>query len=470
MRNERKLWLLFFLLLPLGFMAFPKAGAAPENLTLSLQNDRAALVNGDAQMELTAIQQALEFQTWRGDLWQRAGRLYMDQGDYQNALHSFEKAQELGQLEPLGQVWLSDMLIANGYSDVAKYVLQSIHTDDVFILLQAAALMAPLNDHEGLRQLLQKAYASEPTNSEVNYQMGIYLMTEDPGRAVAYFELAKRDQSRKAAAAYLVENIQQYGALEDHGEWYLYAGQALARINEWNAAFQAFSKAVQSLPDNAIALALLGESQFQLGLDGRQNLEKAWELDPEGEITNGVLGIYYQRQGNLEKALEHLRIAQKSNPSAAIWILESGRTLAAMGDLEKALTEFSLAVTVDEKNADLWRVLAEFCVLHRYQLEDVGLPAARQALTLEPDNPVLMDLLGTVYLQLADLDSAERFFLRALERDPEQAAILIHLGQLNLIREEKEIAFGYLRRAEASARDWRLRDLANRLLRENGAQ
>jgi len=108
--------------------------------------------------------------------------------------------------------------------------------------------------------------------------------------------------------------------------------------------------------------------------------------------------------------------------------------------------------------------------LHLYQLEDVGLPAARQALTLEPDNPVLMDLLGTVYLQLADLDSAERFFLRALERDPEQAAILIHLGQLNLIREEKETAFGYLRRAEASARDWRLRDLANRMLRENGAQ
>ena len=55
-------------------------------------------------------------------------------------------------------------------------------------------------------------------------------------------------------------------------------------------------------------------------------------------------------------------------------------------------------------------------------------------------------------------------------RDPEQAAILIHLGQLSLLREEKEAAFYYLRRAVTSARDERLRDLANRLLKENGMQ
>ena len=470
MRKGQKLLMLLFLLLPLGFAALPKAGVLPENLTRSLHNERTALATGDAEMELAALEQVLEFQPWRGDLWQRLGRLFMDRGDAQSALYAFEEAQELGQLEPLGQVWLADMLIANGYGDAAKHVLRTITTDDVFILFQAAALAAQLNDHEVLLNLLQQAYVADPGSSELNYQLGIHMMTDDPGNALAHLELARKDLSHKAAADYLIQVIQQYGALKGSGEWYLFTGQALAQADEWNAAYHAFTQAAQAQPQNASAFALLGETQLQLGLDGWKNLEKAWKLDPEGEMVNGMMGLYYQRQGNLEKALEYLRKAQVANPDAVVWVMESGRTLAAMGDLENALGEFTRAVEMDMQNVDSWQALAEFSIVHNYQLESAGLPAARQALALEPENPVMMDLLGTAYLQLGDLDSADRFFQQALMRDPEQAAILIHLGQLSLLREEKEAAFDYLRRAVTSARDERLRDLANRLLKENGVQ
>jgi Flp pilus assembly protein TadD len=89
---------------------------------------------------------------------------------------------------------------------------------------------------------------------------------------------------------------------------------------------------------------------------------------------------------------------------------------------------------------------------------------------IQPTNPVYLDLLGTAYLTLADLDSAERFFMQALRYDPEEAAILIHLAQTSLYRGDKETAFAYLRRASASATDERLREMANRLLEENGAR
>ena len=81
-----------------------------------------------------------------------------------------------------------------------------------------------------------------------------------------------------------------------------------------------------------------------------------------------------------------------------------------------------------------------------------------------------MDLLGTAYMMLGDFDSAERLFAQALQQDPEQAAILIHLGQLYLYREDRDTAFDYLRRAVSSARDDRLREMAIRLLEENGAR
>lgn len=470
MRLERKYLLIFLVLIPLAFVFLSEAGAASEFLTRSLQDERAELAAGNAEGELNALEDVLQFQRWRGDLWQRAGRLYMDSGDPENALKAFEAAQELGQLDAQGQVWLADMLITNGYGDAAKHVMRSIETSDIFIILQGAALLVPLNDHEGLVNLLQKGYTAEPDSSEVNYQLGIHTMTLDPGSALAHLELARKDTLRAIPAAYLIRVIQQYGELEETPEWSLYAGQALAQAGEWNAAFHSFTMAVEAMPKNATALALLAETQQQLGMDGWPNLEKARTFDPDGEMVNGMLGLYYRRQGNLEKSLEHLGSAHQANPKAAVWLIESGRTFAAMGELEKALSEFNAAIEIDLENIDSWQSLAEFSIQHNYQVGSTGLKAARQALALDAGNPVMMDLLGTVYMQVGDLDSAERFFQQALAGDPEQAAILIHLGQLSLYRGDQESAFDYLRRAAASARDDRLRDMANRLLKENGAQ
>lgn len=467
---QEKLLVLFILLLPLVFAFLPEAGASPADLTRYLREERAALAMGAFEEERSAIEQVLEFRPWRGDLWQRLGRLYMDGGDTQSALRAFENAQDLDQLDAQGHVWLADMLTTNGYGDAARHVLRSIETRDPFILLQAATLLESMGEQSSMLDLLIIAHKVEPQNSEVNYRLGIHLMAPDPGNALAYLELARAVPARGAAAAYLIQVIQDYGDLAGSVEWFLYAGQALAQAGEWHAALTSFNAAVKAMPQNATAWALLGESQQQLDMDGWQSLEKALALDADAELVNGMLGLYHRRQGNLELSLDHLQKAHRTNPQAVVWLIESGKTLAGMGELEKGLQAFEQAIAIDENDVDSWQALAEFCILHNYQVESTGLHAARQALALDPENPVMMDLLGTAYLQLGELDNAERFFLQALERDPEQAAILIHLGQLNLYRHEDEIAHEYLRRAVVSARDERLRDMATRLLKENGAQ
>ena len=187
-------------------------------------------------------------------------------------------------------------------------------------------------------------------------------------------------------------------------------------------------------------------------------------------MVNGMLGLYFRRQGNLQQALTYLQKASKANTSSTVWLIESGSTMAAMGDLEGALQQYNKAVSIDTSNVEAWKAQAEFSITHNYLVETTGLASARQALALDQSNPVLMDLLGSAYLQLGDLDSAERMFNQALARDPEQAAILIHLGQVYLLREDRESALDYLRRAVVSAREDRLRELANRLIEENSTR
>jgi len=79
---------------------------------------------------------------------------------------------------------------------------------------------------------------------------------------------------------------------------------------------------------------------------------------------------------------------------------------------------------------------------------------------------VLTDLLGTGLMLAGDYDSAERFLLDAEKMDPNQSAILIHLGQLKVLQREYESAREYLRAAMEFAPSNRLRELASQLLRE----
>ncbi len=103
-----------------------------------------------------------------------------------------------------------------------------------------------------------------------------------------------------------------------------------------------------------------------------------------------------------------------------------------------------------------------------YELAELGVPAARKALELYENSPALMDLLGTALMTNGELDEALIYFQLADQIDPNQTPVLIHLGQLYLLKEDLTLAGEYLRLARENAKDERLRDLAARLLLENG--
>jgi cytochrome c-type biogenesis protein CcmH/NrfG len=73
---------------------------------------------------------------------------------------------------------------------------------------------------------------------------------------------------------------------------------------------------------------------------------------------------------------------------------------------------------VEPNNGEFWRILGRFCVDNYLAVRETALPAARQALTLAPANPDMLDLMGLVLLQLEDETGAERFLQRALEINP----------------------------------------------------
>jgi len=470
MHLRAKVLLFLLILIPLALGVAGQPLPLAENYVEGQRALAQARADNDPGAEITALEALLEISPWRGDQWQRLGRLYLDTGQAQQAVASFESAAVTNQLEAHGSIWLADALVTCGRANEAKSVLVNLASNDPFVLTQAAAILRRNHFLDSSKEVLQKAYLLDPRNENINYQLGVLNMALHPADALDYLQVVKEEPKMKVNAEYLAETISAYESITLAGGWYIVAGQALSRTGEWDAAAESFRLATVADPENAIAWALLAEAQQQIGQDGLASLERALALDPRGEMVNGLAGLYYRRMLNTENALAHLQKALAANPDAAVWQIEVGGVLADAGRLEEALAAYEAAIAIDRADPESWEALAKFSLTRNYEVEEEGLPAARQLVLIQPTNPVYLDLLGTAYLTLADLDSAERFFMQALRYDPEEAAILIHLAQTSLYRGDKETAFAYLRRASASATDERLREMADRLLEENGAR
>jgi len=457
------------LILPLGLGLGGVLSPRPQDLAQKFAQVSDARASDDFSTELTGLDLILDYEPWRGSQWQRIGRLYLDTHQPGRAVDALEKADTLGALDAQGMLWLADALLQNGDKQACREVLKDLPTKDAFILNQAAALLRQAGDLQQAEEKIKLAYEIDPLNPEINYLLGLMQIAEDPEAARNHFSVAQNEERRREAARYLSRMIDLYYDRIINAEWLISVGKALEQVGEWDVAVRTFKSAVLADPQNSLAFALLGFAQQQAGEDGLVALQQALDMDATGEMPNAMMGIYEHHQGKLEEALVYLQKATVANPKAPAWHIEMGGVLADLGRLEEALQQYEAAAAIDQQNPQPWVALAKFSLTRNFQVEEVGLKAVRRALLLNGEDPVTLDLAGTAYMILGDFDSAGRFFNEALLKDPGEAAILIHLGQLYLQTGETEKAFGYLKQAADEAQDERLKEMAERLLIENGA-
>jgi tetratricopeptide (TPR) repeat protein len=421
------------------------------------------------EFELVSLQVLLDYQPARTDLWERMGRLQLNTGNYVKAIRSFTESQSHGGLSVDGHLWLADALISNNEVSKAKDLLRTVtqNMDDTFSLLQAASMQRRIGDVFGAEATLIKAYGIDPLNSEVNFMLGVLLSATQPDSAMKFLTFKTSNNTDKAMlSAALMEIITQNETATSDSVRFRSIGQVLSNFGYWDIAMRAFQSSVDLDPKSGVNWALLAEATQQNGLDGSPYISTALDLDPGNEIVNGLAALTYRRQKKSELALLYLEKASTLNPNTNVWEIEIGNTYAEMGNLDEAFLHYTKAINKTPTDWIGWKSLAVFCITHNYEVQSTGLPAARRALSLKPDSPPLLDLVGAGLMVVKDFDSAERFFLRAEQLDPNQSAVLIHLGQLKISQKDFPNARIYLQHAAEYARDNRIRELANRLMLE----
>lgn len=401
----------------------------------------------------TNLAQVNEYQPWRAELWEQMGVYALQGGELQAAIDHFERGKKLMALSPDGYLALGDAYKQIDNLDEAlqawdKALQSGVGPVEVYNRLLEVHISQ--NDFSAVVADLRELVALRPADVQLRYTLGLHLAARQPLDALAHLvQVSDMDPVLKPQVDVLVSSIRTAQRADDPAYTLLEAGRALASIGEWSLAVEAFEGAVKLNPDFAEAWVYLGEARQHLEPAegdplsdlGLTELQKGLALDPDSLVGNTLLVLYWQRNGQTEKALDVLKRIIQTYPDNPALLAELGNALAHTGDLGAAQEAFQAAVELEPRNADYWRLLAFFSARYEHLVEQVGLPGARQAVALEPNNPANLDMLGQVLLLLEDFASAERFFQRAVQADQTYAPAHVHLGLIYILGEERGQAY-----------------------------
>ena len=462
MNDRLKIALRFVLLILIGsLMGFsPSANSVTEN-TRKL---RLAFAAEDYLSGAEILNDLAEENPWWTSLWESSGTAAFLGGDYSTAKSAYEMAFLKNDLSLEGQIKLGQAYLHLGDQEMAAETWQVLEESS-----QALEELAHL--YEGNSEITraievwhQYLTQSEDGNTpELIYHFGLLIAADTPPKSLPYLDQVREEYPEAEGIAAAIRGT----ISEEPAYQYVTAGQALAAINQWNLAAYAFDRATALRQDYQEAWLYLGEALQHLDEprdDILDVLERGLALDENSRLANLFLGLYWQRQGSHQTALDYFQVVQGLWPTNADIRVETGKSLAALGELNAALEKYQEAIELDPLNGEYYNQLAEFCVLYDYQVKEIALPASRIAVQLKPADEVSLDVLGQVLLALDDNLNAVKFFQMALESNPAFAPAHYHLGIYYSTFEDIERTVYHLQQVLRYTENPALLDQAERLL------
>lgn len=270
-----------------------------------------------------------------------------------------------------------------------------------------------------------------PADAEIQFLHGLLLATSMPETSLAYLRMSNELAiDGNAIAIELVRTIEDSRIAESEAYTLAQVGQVLTKHGYWSSAARAFQIATELEPTYSDAFMFLGLSLDEMGENGFEPLQHAIDLANDQALPYVYLGIHWLRNGSPEKALENFELAAGLEPENPITIVQIGHAHEFLGELDTAMDAYRAATELAPQDPTFWIILAQASLGHEFNVDNIGQPAARNALALDPDNPTAVDALGYSYYLLGDLDYADRLISRATTLNPLNPNIQYHLGLL----------------------------------------
>ncbi len=205
-------------------------------------------------------------------------------------------------------------------------------------------------------------------------------------------------------------------------------GEAFATAGDWTMAAASFRHTVALEPSFPRARAYLGTALERIGADGLPELFRAGAEAPDDPLVRTLIGDAWIRRGEPVLASRELAWARALEPQDPAIASLLGSALSRSGDYSEAAEAHLSATVLAPSNAYFWNALAGFCLEQGYQVEQLGLPSARNAVALSAPSSEALSSLGFSHAVAGRLLLGERLLARSLAIDPWDSQAWYRLG------------------------------------------
>ena len=304
-------------------------------------------------------------------------------------------------------------------------------------------LLIAFQDHPGPDQLpyLEVLHRASPGDQRLEKAFAELLSIYESDRAIDHLRaLSNQNADESALERELLRAIRSSEQEGSPAYTLAQVGQVFARFQEWQLARLAFEQAISMDPGYAEALAYLGLSKLQSGEEGFEELYTALEIKDDNPRTYIFLAMQHQILGEVEAAREALDNAARLDPENPAIAAQLGSVYAEIGDFSAATQAYLVATDLAPDDARFWLLLADYSLQHDLDLRGIGLPAARNAISVDPDDPHGYEMLSKILLELQEFTLATRSIRTTLEMEPRSAQAHYAYGLLLLAKGQKENA------------------------------
>lgn len=263
---------------------------------------------------------------------------------------------------------------------------------------------------------------------------------ETPKSLIVFYTQALLD-FRQGKPAVALESLQQVlRAAPEHMPSVLLAGAVQLSLGSNEQAEQHLKKYLEQNPANLYArklmvTALLKNHKAQRAIDVLAPALKDVQQDAQ---LFALAGESYMQTKDFAKATEYFEKASTLAPQVAQLHTALGMSKLGQGQDASAVAELEKAASLDTKSSKAGILLVMTHLQHKEY--DKALAAVNALEKEQPDNPLVQNLKGGVYLGKKDVTNARASFEKAIALQPTYFPAIQNLAQLDVLDKKPEAA------------------------------